>query len=60
MALPGPIYHRYFVGWTGNKIVVWDDDQAAKSFLLPIDSEGDAVFGQPNWAMAEIRVTDEF
>lgn len=38
---------RYYVGWTGTEAVVWNDTQALKSFLLPIDSEGDAV----RWAV---------
>jgi hypothetical protein len=36
-------YTRYYVGWTGTGAVAWNDKQAFQSFLLPIDSEGDAV-----------------
>jgi hypothetical protein len=40
----GPNSRRYFVGWTGSKIKVWKDAQATRSFLLPVNSEGDAVY----------------
>lgn len=40
--MPGPPFIRYFIGWTGSEVVVWNDKQALQSFLLPIDSEGDA------------------
>jgi hypothetical protein len=42
----GPTTHTYFVGWTGTSRVVWNDDDAVRSFLGRIDSEADAL----NWA----------
>jgi hypothetical protein len=36
-------YKRYFVGWTGKQVIVWNGQRALKDFILPIDSEGDAI-----------------
>ncbi len=42
--MPGGSFIQYFVGWTGTKTILWNDSDATKSFLFPIDSEGDAVY----------------
>lgn len=39
---------RYFVGWNGNRILVWNDRDATRSFLGRLDSETDALFWAEN------------